>query len=169
MARRSKVRVVQKTLLIVGEGKQDSAFLNHLKQLYDGRHSGQKVTVKPAAGRSPNDIVDCAISASHAANFDKKIALLDEDIDIPQSVSSMAKKHNVEMVVSKPLCLEGMLLEMIGQPVPSTSAGCKKSLHPQLSGNPVDRRSYEHLFTQSVVDASSNSTIQRLVAVISNS
>jgi len=43
-------RVQQSTLLVVGEGPHDKAFIEHMKSLYDSRDNGQKVTVKPGDG-----------------------------------------------------------------------------------------------------------------------
>gem|GEM_PF-2578925 len=40
-----------RTLLIVGEGRHEEAFLNHLKQLYVPRGCGLSVTIKNARGK----------------------------------------------------------------------------------------------------------------------
>ena len=41
----------QRTLLIVGEGRHEEAFLNYLKQLYVPRGCGLSVTIKNARGK----------------------------------------------------------------------------------------------------------------------
>ena len=41
----------QRTLLIVGEGRHEEAFLNHVKQLYAPRGCGLSVTIKNARGK----------------------------------------------------------------------------------------------------------------------
>ena len=46
MAKRKPTRSVNKTtLLVMGEGEHDKAFLSHMKGIYHERRSGSKVTL----------------------------------------------------------------------------------------------------------------------------
>jgi len=52
VAKRNR-KVKLSSLIVVGEGPHDKAFINHMKDLYDNRTSGQKVKVESADGGSP--------------------------------------------------------------------------------------------------------------------
>ena len=57
MARINVRKISKTTLLVIGEGAHDTAFLNHLKSLYDARESGQKVKIESGDGGSPHDLI----------------------------------------------------------------------------------------------------------------
>lgn len=164
-----KVRKVKLTaLIIVGEGPHDKAFLNHMKDIYDSRTSGQKVTVNSADGGSPGDIIDTVIRKHRHTDFDKRYVLLDSDVPIDQRDRAKARKHMIELVESTPLCLEGMLLEILGQRAGVTNNACKMALHPQLAGKPTDPKAYGVLFPHPVLDATAKEQIVTLRHVIAN-
>jgi hypothetical protein len=170
MVQRKKQRHVQKaTLLAVGEGPADKAFLNHLKELYS-HNTGQKVTVEAEDGGSPDVMVYNVIKKHQHQAFDRKILLLDEDVPVSDSAISRAQKGKLELIFSTPVCLEGMLLDVLGQPVPKgfSARECKASLHPQLSGPITRRESYRALFPQPVIDKSRKLQIVRLRALLRN-
>lgn len=77
---------------------------------------------------------------------------MDSDVAIKQQDISLAKRNNIIILLSEPLCLEGMLLDILRQRIPETSELCKKSLHPQLAGQPTEAKSYMILFPKSVLD-----------------
>lgn len=156
------------TLLIVGEGPIDKAFINHMKGLYGGQHTGQKVKVDSADGGSPADIIETTIRKYRHAHYDKRFILIDEDVPIRQQDYDSARKAKIELVVSKPICLEGMLLDVLEQDIPSTNAGCKASLHPQLSGSPRQPESYTDKFPKAVLDVTPKEQIVMLRKFIAN-
>lgn len=80
------------TLMIVGEGAHDCAFLKYLKQLYDVRGSGQKVTIQAGDGGSPSSIINATIRKSRHTEYDRTYILLDEDVEITQQDWELAKK-----------------------------------------------------------------------------
>jgi hypothetical protein len=122
MVQRKKQRHVQKaTLLAVGEGPADKAFLNHLKELYS-HNTGQKVTVEAEDGGSPDVMVYNVIKKHQHQAFDRKILLLDEDVPVSDSAISRAQKGKLELIFSTPVCLEGMLLDVLGQHFPPGNA-----------------------------------------------
>ena len=127
MARNHKrrIRTVRATLLAVGEGPDDSAFLKYLKSLYCKDNEGVALTVRRAKGGSPHSIIDTAIKEIGAYN--KRIALLDNDVEITSDDLREANKHEIVLVISKPV-LEGMLLRIHGKNPPSTNHKCKKEL-----------------------------------------
>ncbi len=155
-------------LIVVGEGPHDEAFINHMKELYDSRESGQKVKVESADGGSPRDIINYVVKKKHIA-YDTKIILMDSDISLTDQNRKTAQKNGIIIVQSTPLCLEGMLLDVLGQKIPDSSQACKNKLHPKLSGPPTAKSSYGILFPKAVLDATPKAQIVDLKKYISNS
>jgi hypothetical protein len=48
----------QRTLLLVGEGYHEEAFLSHVKQIYAPRGCGLAVTIKNAHGKGAMHVID---------------------------------------------------------------------------------------------------------------
>jgi diaminopimelate decarboxylase len=78
--------------------------------LYDHRASGQRVTVASADGGSPVTMVETTYQKYRHVSFDRCYLLLDEDVAISQQVRDKARKWHIQLVISTPHCLEGMLL-----------------------------------------------------------
>lgn len=158
------------TLLIVGEGIHEKAFLQHMKSIYDGQNN-QTVKIDAASGGSPIEIIDETIRKYNHADYDKKVILLDADIPIRQQDRDKARKNNnIELIISSPVCLEGMLLEVLGHRVAelSSAADCKKRLHPILSGEPTKPSSYAQSFPKATLDTTTLDQIVRLRNLIAN-
>lgn len=165
MARQRKrrdLRVKQSTLLVVGEGVHERAFLEHMKQLYDRRDNQQRLTVKAADGGSPGDILRVVRKRYQHIDYDRRVILLDDDVPITQPVADEARRLGIVLLLSQPVCLEGMLLDVIGQRAPATAKACKHRLHPQLSGPPTDKTSYSPLFSLAVLDGTLKEAIVEL-------
>ena len=75
-----KQHQVRKTLLIVGEGDSEEAFLKHLRELYCSGGSGVAVTVRNAHGKGPENVIDHAARQARIYSYDARAALLDTDI-----------------------------------------------------------------------------------------
>lgn len=128
MARHTKPHIAQrKTLLAVGEGKADAAFLKYLRGIYCSGKSGVKVTVRDASGKGPSNVIGTAIGALRISSYDKKLCLLDTDLEWTKENKSDAKRKKIELVGSVP-CLEGLLLQILGRAVPASSVDCKRQL-----------------------------------------
>ncbi len=167
MAKRQR-KVKQTTLIVVGEGQHDKAFLNHMKGIYDSRETGQKVTIDFSSGGSPHDIIKSSVKKVAHISYDKKYILMDDDVTIRQQDRDLAKKQKIQILLSQPICLEGMLLDILQQTIPTTADKCKASLHPQLSGNPTDKESYSPLFDKPVLDTTDKATIVQLRDLLAN-
>lgn len=155
-------------LIVVGEGPHDEAFINHMKSLYDSRVSGQTVKVESADGGSPGDIINYVVKKKHIA-YDRKVILMDSDIPLTAQDKKVANENGITIIQSTPLCLEGMLLDVLGQKIPDSSQACKNKLHPKLSGLPTAKSSYGVLFPKAVLDATPKAQIVDLKKYISNS
>lgn len=160
-------RVQQSTLLVVGEGPHDKAFIEHMKSLYDSRNNGQKVTVKPGDGGSPESILHTAIKERHIS-YDRRYVLMDSDLPLSDKARALSEKHKLVVIQSEPVCLEGMLLDALGQKVPGGNQACKARLHPQLAGKPTDKGSYAVLFDKPFLDNTSKEQLCTLRELLSN-
>ncbi len=128
MARYSKPHISQrKTLLAVGEGKADAAFLKYLRGIYCSGGCGVNVSVRDASGKGPSNVIGTAIGALRISSYDKKLCLLDTDLVWTKQNRSDAKRKKIELVGSTP-CLEGLLLQILGKAVPASNLDCKRQL-----------------------------------------
>ena len=120
-----KWRVAQHTILFVGEGKTECAFLSHIMSLYISRGCGVSVKIRNAHGKGSDHVVDYAIRQCRNSDFDRVVVLLDSDMAMSASVRRRARSKKIQMIESNP-CLEGLLLKILGRHVPATSELCKK-------------------------------------------
>ncbi|MFY0700384.1 MAG: hypothetical protein JXR04_06150 [Bermanella sp.] len=167
MARKIKKQLVT-TLIVIGEGACEKAFLSHMKSLYDGRETGQKVTIQGSNGGSPDVMLTDVDRTYKHADYDRRVLLIDSDVPITAALHKKAKKKNIEIILSEPVCLEGMLLEILGERPLETSVQCKRVLHPMLSGPATIASSYLPLFSKTVLDAATKQAIVRLVKLLTN-
>lgn len=140
-----------RTVLIVGEGDCEIAFLNHLKALYVPRGSGVRATLRNAHGKGPEHVVDYAVRQCRNADYDLRAALLDTDLTWPARLDKQARARRILLIPSSP-CLEGLLLRILAYPVPESSSACKETLHRALDGKPTQTSSYERLFDRETLD-----------------
>ncbi|MEA1919604.1 MAG: hypothetical protein U9N52_07180 [Campylobacterota bacterium] len=166
MAKKPK-RSLLSTLIIVGEGAHEKAFLSHLKALYSA-NTDQKVKIDSADGGSPQDIVRTAVKKSRHIDYDRKFILMDSDIAVDEITKKLAKDNNITIILSEPLCLEGMLLNLLGVNVPDTSKKCKTLLHPKLDGNPAEKKSYVKLIDKELLESSDLEQIVILLKIVQN-
>lgn len=167
MAKKYKVKLA--SLLVVGEGACDKAFVNHMKSLYHGTHTGQNIKVDSGDGGSPAYLIETTIRKNRHIAYDRRFILLDSDVPIRQQDFDKARKANIKLLVSSPICLEGMLLDVLGQQTPHSAKACKDCLHKQLSGEPVYSTSYSNLFPKPLLDTTPIKQIATLRRAIANS
>ncbi len=132
------------TVLLVGEGKTEEAFLNHLKSLYIYRGCGVAVKILNAGGKGAKYIVDYALRRSRRFASDRLLVLLDTDVLIGSSVRKTAEQNNIQLVESHP-CLEGLLLRILNKQVPATSNLCKRSCRSYFNDPLTEQGSYKNL------------------------
>jgi hypothetical protein len=145
------MRETRKTLLLVGEGDTEEAFLRHLRSLYCANRQGVAVTIRNAHGRGPQHIVAYAIRQN--AGYDCRAVLMDTDIPWDDRTRKKARENGVTLIGSRP-CVEGMLLGILGQPVPNTSDACKLAITKKLPGVALTKaESYRECFARPVLDA----------------
>jgi len=83
------------------------------------------VTIRNAHGKGPDHVVDYAIRQCRNAAYDRVVVLLDTDLEMSAVVRRRARTKKVKIIGSTP-CIEGLLLKILGEHVPATSAECKE-------------------------------------------
>lgn len=145
------IRIQRKTLLVVGEGDTEVAFLKYLRSLYCSSGEGAKVTIDNAYGKSPENIVNTAIRHAGSAAFDKKVCLLDTDVAWPLAVCTKAKRNKITMLGSTP-CIEGLFLDILGHPLPNSINECKPKIATMFNFRLTDERNYPRVFDKNKLD-----------------
>ncbi len=151
MARKARKPVLH-TVLIVGEGLTEEAFLGHLKSLYITRGCGVGLKIRNAHGKGPEHVVDFTIRQCNNIAYDRVVALLDTDDPWSDKVVKRARQKKIELIGSTP-CIEGLLLRILNQPAPEQSADCKQRITNSINGKLTNPGSYNGLFTQEVLEA----------------
>ncbi len=118
-------RSVSHTVLLVGEGTTEQAFLKYIKSLYISRGCGVGVTIRNAHGKGPDHVVDYAIRQCRNAAYDRVVVLLDTDLKMSAAMRRRARTKKIQIIGSTP-CIEGLLLMILGEYVPATSTECKQ-------------------------------------------
>lgn len=126
-----KGRGARHTILLVGEGATDSAFLKHIKSLYISRGSGVSAKIRNAHGKGPDHVVDYAVRQCRNSAYDRVVALLDTDLEMSPAVHKRARSKKIQIIGATP-CIEGLLLKILGEHVPTTSADCKTRMGDTL-------------------------------------
>ncbi len=119
-----KRRTPRHTVLLVGEGTTEWAFLKHIKSLYISRGCGVSATIRNAHGKGPDHVVDYAIRQCRNAEYDRVRVLLDTDLEMSVAARGRAGVKKIQIIGSTP-CIEGLLLKILDERVPGTSAECK--------------------------------------------
>ena len=129
----SKSRPQKQTLLLVGEGYDEEAFLKYLKSQFVGRDAGLEVKIKTAKGKGAKHVIEWTIRQAKQADYDKVAALLDTDTDWTLAVQNKAKVENIIVLTSDP-CFEAMLLRLIGVTPEIDTKKLKKQFEPYVNG-----------------------------------
>lgn len=146
------VRRVRKTMLVVGEGDTEVAFLKHLRTLYCANHEGVAATTSNAHGKGPENVIDHTAKQARNGGFDLKVALLDTDIPWTDQLKKLARRLKIEMVGSIP-CIEGLYLSILGRNPPEQSLECKKAIKQQLGCDLTDWQNYGQHFPKELLEA----------------
>lgn len=127
------------TLLLVGEGLAEVAFLSHVKSIYAPRGSGLKVTIKNAHGKGAKHVVEW--TSRQIGDFDARAVLVDTDQDWSTSVAKKAKTAKIVVLKSEPQ-LEALLLRILGESDSGDSKTLKARLSPFVCNDALSSESY---------------------------
>lgn len=131
----------QRTLLIVGEGADEVAFLSHVKQLYVQRGCGLSVKIKNAQGKGAKHVIEWTARQMAIADYDVVAALLDTDTDWSPAVEKLAKKKKIQVLPSEP-CFEALMLRVLAENPNSNTPALKKQFAPFVNNDATESQNY---------------------------
>ena len=146
-----KPRSTRHTTLIVVEGDTERALVNYLKILC-GRNCVTRVTIENAHGGSGDGVLQLAIKLCSNA-FDSCACLYDTDrAPTIKRFMDKARKLKIQEIPSAP-CIEGLLLEILGEKVPSSSDECKRAMGLIVGSDSLtDCSTYEKYFSKNLFE-----------------
>lgn len=158
-------RATYKTLLLVGEGATEVAFLEHIKRLFVPRDAGLKVTIKDAHGKGAKHVVEW--TCRQIGDYDAKAVLIDTDQDWSASVEKKAKSAKITVLKSEPQ-VEALLLRIIKQKDTGDAKTLKTRLAPFLNNAPLVPESYSTHFTKECMEVAREQepTIDTLLSLL---
>ena len=142
----------KRTLLIVGEGADEVAFLKHVKQLYVERGCGLAVTIKNAQGKGAKHVVEWTIKQAAIADYDAVAVLLDTDTDWSASVRKQAERKKIHLLLSEP-CFEALLLRTLGQHPVEVTAALKSQFAPFVGHDATNSQNYSEHFCKETLES----------------
>ena len=161
MLRRIKpTKNTKTTILIVGEGPTERAFLQYLKELYILRENNFAVKIESGTGGSPSSIVQKAIRLRGSRGYDKCYVLIDADKPLETDfklADRMKKRPRIEVLKVTP-CIEGLFLAILKHSSFSqrsaSSDYCKKEFEStyMASDRKTDKRSYVDKFLKTLIN-----------------
>lgn len=167
MNQSKKFRVQKKTLLLVGEGYDDEAFLKYLKSILVLRNAGLEVKIKNAKGKGAKHVIEWTIKQAAIADYDKVAALFDTDTDWTPAVEKQAKKHKVLLLKSDP-CFEAMMLRLLGITPDLNSKNLKAQFAPFVNSGATRSENYAEHFSPEMLVAKQHiePTIELLLSLL---
>lgn len=156
---RQRFRHTKKTVLIVGEGPTEKAFLQYLKDMYVTREMDIAVKVECGSGGSPKSVVEKAVRLKGSRAYDKCFVLVDADLPFEtdgELEKRMRKKPRIEILNATP-CIEGLLLAILDSNFSqqaTTSDESKRIFETKHlpEDKKTDKRSYERIFSKQVIE-----------------
>lgn len=157
--------IVRQTLLIVGEGHSEKAFLNHIKSLYCIKSIS--VDVKNARGKGPEHIINYALSCQEYSSRDIVGVLLDTDLAWPGELVKRTEKRGFQLMGTIP-CIDGFILDLLNVKKPITSQKCKDKLSTILPGSSTEKETYATILSKDVLDQAraKNETLDDIINLI---
>lgn len=152
-------RRTKTTILIVGEGPTEKAFLQYLKDMYITREMDIAVKVECGSGGSPRSVVEKAVRLKGSRAYDKCFVLVDSDLPFEpdgELEKRMRRKPHIEMLNATP-CIEGLLLAILDtgfSQQATTSVESKRIFETNHlpEDKKTDKRSHERIFSRQVIE-----------------
>ena len=117
-----KKREARQPYVLWGEGDTEQLFLELFKQYYCNELAEKRISVGNGGGGSPGSIFESLDKKvlSLGAPETPALVLLDEDKGLDKAAKAVLKKYtnkdgkcSITVVVSKPQCLEGLLMDLL--------------------------------------------------------
>jgi len=145
------LRTVRRTVLIVGEGYAEEAFLRHIRALYTSKQQGFRMEIGNARGKAAGHVVDHALKLRARAQYDMVAALLDTDADWTAVVRERAIAGEIMVLPSSP-CLEALLLAVIGHGREGNTRSQKTRFLQHFGGEAHEENVIARQLTRPVLD-----------------
>jgi hypothetical protein len=167
MKKAASKHAAARTLLLVGEGDAEVAFLGLLKALYVHRGSGVAVTIKNAHGKGAENVIDVARRQCQNKGFDAVAALFDTDVGWNDGTRKTAKRHGIFPLLCTP-CLEALLLGIAGVPIEGLNTDQLKNRFKHHFGCDASALPMPQHFNQALIEqkASDFPTLANLVHLL---
>ena len=104
-----------------------------------------------AHGKGPDRVVGYAIRQRQNAAYDRVVTLLDTDLEMSTAARRQARSKKIQIIGTTP-CLEGLLLKILGEHVPVTSAECKAQVGDKLPARLTAPGDYKEKFPKHFLD-----------------
>ena len=146
------IRREKTTILIGAEGDDDYALCQHLKTIYCSRDLNINIDIFNTHGGSPRQTVHKTKQRKDARQFHYAYAITDSDRDDLQAAIDYAVKESIELIMLEPVCLEGMLLNSLGEKAPLTAPKCKSRLRMQCGDGIFKQATLAQHFPENKLD-----------------
>lgn len=140
------IRNTKTTVLIVGEGATDKAFLRHLKNIYVFREDDIVVKVEKGSGGSPACVIKKTIDLSNNKAYDRRLVIVDGDLKLilDSDLRRRIRENPQIKIIQIYPCIEGLFLEILEHPNFSRhrvlSSFCKSEFEKYI---PADKQTEE--------------------------
>lgn len=152
MAARDKICVVRQTVLVVGQGYAEEAFLKYLRELYTSKTDGRSLTVRNARGNGAESIVSDTVRIARLLPHSQVASLFSADADVGARVAKDAHKRKILPVCCDP-CIEAVLLRMHGDTAVRNPADHRRVFEERFSLPANVARVYPSHFPQVLLEA----------------
>mgnify|MGYP000364266456 CR=1 FL=1 len=164
-AHRPPPRTQRRTVLIVGEGDAEEAFLRHLKTVFVGRMTGITIKIGNAHGKGAGNVIDHTRKQANTYAYDRVAALFDTDTDWTPEVEKQARAAKIIVLPSTP-CLETELLRLKGKSAPERTSDAKRSFQKAFGADAHSADLYPNHFPQTLLEKHLAAQPQSLLALI---
>ena len=145
---KQKPRSTRHTTLIVVEGDTEKVFVKHIVATF-GRNCGTRVTIESAFGGSGDSILTHAIKL--CPGFDRRAVLYDQDNPpTKKGIIQESNKLGIQHLISEP-AIEGVLLSILGYPVPRQTKDCKRELAARISNSITQITTFQRYFSEALL------------------
>ncbi len=156
---KKKPREANWTVLAVGEGETERAFLQFLKEQFNKRDDGISIKIHYAGGGGPECVIRCAIKKS-PKSYDCAFVLLDKDLPCRATYFKKARTNNLELIWCVP-CIEGIFLKIIEpnfEPHVKSTSECKRLFADKYlnDDDKLDPGKYEAIFSIDLLEKRKN-------------
>jgi len=164
MPRTKYGKKIKRTILVVGEGPTEKAFLNHIKELYFvSRECGVVFKVRDGYGGSPKSVVSRAVRLCSLCSYDECYVLIDDDqtFNPDRKLRNNIGKYKMKIIKAIP-CIEGLFLAILKHPGINSptvrSDWCKNTFEKKYlsKDQKINKTAYNRIFSKRKLEKAKN-------------